>query len=369
MNILFLDQFSDLGGAQRCLLDLLPAVRERGWQAHLAAPGTGALRDRALALGAAFHQIHSGPYQSGGKSGQDLLRFAKELPVLAREIGRLIRDANPDLVYVNGPRLLPAASLAVRSALPLIFHCHSLLRQKYAAALAGLSLQFSNATVIASCRFVAEPLRLYASRFHVVYNGVAAEPAPVSGGRGSRLRIGVLGRIGPEKGQLEFVQAVRLLDRNHQFVICGAPLFSEPAAANYYERVRECAAELPVEFLGWRDDASAVLAGLDLLVVPSAPGEATTRVILEAYAAGVPVLASRSGGIPEVLTDGETGCLVPPLDPARLAARIRDLILNPAALRRIAQSGHLAWREQFTLEQYQSRVLSILESVGRKARA
>ena len=68
MNILFLDQFSDLGGAQRCLLDLLPAVRDHGWSAHVAAPGNGALRKQALALGASYEEISSGPYESGRKS-------------------------------------------------------------------------------------------------------------------------------------------------------------------------------------------------------------------------------------------------------------------------------------------------------------
>src|SRR5713226_7859843 len=108
MNILFLDQFSDLGGAQRCLLDLLPAVRERGWRAHVAAPGDGCLRSRSVALGAEFHSIRCGPFESGRKSTRDLVRFARELPGLAREIRRI----GAEIVYVNGPRLLPAASFS-----------------------------------------------------------------------------------------------------------------------------------------------------------------------------------------------------------------------------------------------------------------
>src|SRR2546422_208020 len=122
MNILFLDQFSDLGGAQRCLLDLLPAVAERGWRAHVAAPGDGDLRARAVVLGAEFHSINCGPYASGRKSVSDLARFAAELPRLAREIARLSADTEATMVYVNGPRLLPAASFVSR---PLVFHCHS----------------------------------------------------------------------------------------------------------------------------------------------------------------------------------------------------------------------------------------------------
>src|SRR5437879_2331964 len=128
-----------------------------------------------------------------------------------------------------------------------------------------------------------------------------------------------------------------MLPRNCRFIICGAPLFSDAAAARYFERVREAAAGLPFEFSGWCDDVGAALSQLDLLVVPSAPGEATTRVILESYAAGVPVVASSSGGIPEIVSDGETGFLVPPGNPTRLAAKIREALADPAALRGIAE--------------------------------
>ncbi len=229
--------------------------------------------------------------------------------------------------------------------------------------LAGISLASATATVIASCRFVAEPLRPYINST-VIYNGVDccdADPRPA---RPFTHRIGVLGRISPEKGQLDFLKAARLLPPDYQFVICGAPLFSNASALSYFERVRDQAAGLPVEFLGWHDDVTTVLSTLDLLVVPSAPGEATTRVILEAFAAGVPVVASNSGGIPEIVSDGETGFLAPPSDPHKLAARILDAMTNPPALRRVTENAQRAASERYTLAQYQGRVMSILEKVG-----
>ena len=173
MNILFLDQFSDLGGAQQCLLDLVPAAQGRGWGAHIAAPGAGALRDRALAIGASYRQIRSGPYESGGKSIGDMFHFAAETPVLAREIARLASECDARLIYVNGPRLLPAAALAAGHT-PLVFHCHNYLGQRYASALAGISAAWSRATVIGCCRFVLQPLIPYLPRgqVHVAYNGV-----------------------------------------------------------------------------------------------------------------------------------------------------------------------------------------------------
>jgi glycosyltransferase involved in cell wall biosynthesis len=142
-----------------------------------------------------------------------------------------------------------------------------------------------------------------------------------------------------------------------------------PSALSYFEQVREEAAGLLVEFLGWRDDINTILSDLDLLVVPSTAIEATTRVILEAFAAGVPVLASNSGGIPEIVSDGETGFLTPPSDPAKLAGRIRDAMTNPALLHRVAENARRAVREHYTLEQYQGRVMSVLERLGKVGQA
>ena len=371
MNILFLDQFSDLGGAQRCLIDLLPAVRARGWRIHVAAPGAGPLKDYVEN----YHQIGSGPYASGAKTARDLFHFAQELPKLTRQISDLAKECSASIVYVNGPRLLPAAAMA---RFPLVFHCHSHARHRYAAALAGISLATAHATVIASCDYVAEPLRVYLppNRITVVYNGVASneahafatDPRLVARPSGSGPRIGIIGRIAYEKGQLEFVQTARLLPANYTFVICGTPLFSNPAAIEYSEQVRKAATGLPVEFLGWRDDVNSVLSDLDLLVVPSAPGEATTRVILEAFAAGVPVVATLSGGIPEIISDRETGYLVPAADPKKLAAKIREALEDEDRLARIACKALRVWRERYTLAQYQSRILNILEKVGASAR-
>src|SRR5580658_10813617 len=102
MNILCLDQFGELGGAQRCLLDEIPAMTGRGWTVHLAAPG-GQLAGRAATLGATVDPIRCGPYSSGKKTLADMARFAVEAPRLAREIRGLLRRYHADLIYVNGP--------------------------------------------------------------------------------------------------------------------------------------------------------------------------------------------------------------------------------------------------------------------------
>jgi glycosyltransferase involved in cell wall biosynthesis len=230
--------------------------------------------------------------------------------------------------------------------------------------LAGRSLQLSRARVIACCRYVARPLWRYIDpgRMHVIYNGVA-EAIGARPGLGDGARIGMIGRVSPEKGQVEFLQAARLLAHKHnhcQFVICGAPLFSDREAERYADQVREIARGLPVEFSGWQEDIRATLASLSVLVVPSLREPGAPRVILEAFAARVPVVAFVSGGIPEIVINGKSGFLVEPPTAEALAARLETLIVAPDELRRVADRAYETWKEKFTLDRYQREVLGVI---------
>ena len=361
MNILCLDQFGELGGAQRCLLDLLPAFTARGYGVHLAAP-PGELLERARLHGTA-DPIQCGPYTSGRKTAGDMLRFARQMPRLAEEIRALSRRHHADLIYVNGPRLLPAVARARDQGAPVLFHSHSLLSGA-ALRLAGRAIARTRATVVASSRFVAAPLLPYARNIRIVYNGVRRiQPAGRQGA--AEFRIGVIGRIAPEKGQADFLHAARILSLPQcRFVICGAPLFSNRKAVEYRAGLDPLAAGLPVEFCGWREDVESILATLDLLVVPSTGVDATPRVILEAFAAGVPVVAFRSGGIPEIIEHGVTGWLVDERSPAALAAAMRALISEPKLLCDIAAAARAKALGSFSLERYQNQILEAIAIGG-----
>jgi glycosyltransferase involved in cell wall biosynthesis len=295
MTPLFLDQFSEPGGAQQCLLDLLPAMPP----SLVAMPGDGAMFHRVRALGHQTARIACGPYRSGAKTAADRARFLLEALRLARQIRMLARDR--DLVYLNGPRLLPAAALAgIRAS--VVFHSHSWIPPGATRTLCGWALRRLSARVIASCCYVAEPWRPYAREIAVIYNGVAGPEHPLPP-RGDPFTVGCIGRIAPEKGQREFVEAARLIHRERpdtRFAIFGATMF---APKTYESEVRAAASGLPIEFRGWVENVYDALAEIDVLLVPSAPHEATTRVILEAATAGVPVVAFASGGIPEVLPE------------------------------------------------------------------
>lgn len=361
MRLLILDQFSDPGGAQQCLLEFLPEVRERGGHALVGLPGEGAVIERVRQLGFETARIACGPYRSGRKSLSDVARFLWQRPRLAAQIRRMAGRMSPTLIYINGPRIVPAAP----SGWPVVFHAHSYIAPGRVRNLIGSALRRTAARVIANCEFVADVWRPYVpvERIAVVYNGVPAfEGAPaVPGGPGRRgPTVACIGRIAPEKGQLEFVAAASEIHRalpNTRFEIVGAPLFSDP---QYDRAVRSAAAGLPVDFRGWVPEVNRALAGIDLLLVPSAAHEATTRVILEAYAAGVPVIAFRSGGIPEVVEEAVTGYLA--ATAAEMASLAIDLLRSPARRAEMSDAARECWRRRFTLQRYRRELWCALEA-------
>ncbi len=359
MRILFLDQFANIGGGQRSLLELLPLVKRRGWKARVAAPAGGALSDRVRDGGFDADIVPCGSYSPGRKTVADLGRYLREARPAVKAIAALAASHHADLLYVNGPRLLPAAAWVARAeSIPLLFHCHHRIVQPWAVRLAGHALRWSRASMIACCRFAGEPLVGSARRSRVIYNGV---PAP-SWMRRARdplkpWNIGVVGRVEPEKGQMELVAAARILSReldDCRFVVAGAPLFSGPA---YFDRVKKAARDLPFEFMGWLNDVGAVFSKLDLLVVPSSDIDSTPRVVIEAFAGGVPVVAFPAGGIPEILEDGRTGFLAARASPAALADRIRSVLkMGLQPVREVTWQARAAWRERYTLERFQEEV-------------
>jgi glycosyltransferase involved in cell wall biosynthesis len=277
----------------------------------------------------------------------------------------MAQRVDADVVYLNGPRLLPATALAGVGC-PALFHSHSYLAPGAVRRLAGIALRRLDAILVAQCEFVAVPWRPYVrpERVSVIYNGVAGPSHALERAHAGAPRVGCIGRIAPEKGQREFVAAAKQI---HQalpkcaFAIYGAPLFADADAARYATQMRADAEGLPLEFAGWVDDPYACLAQLDLLLVPSSGQEATTRVILEAFAASVPVIAFPSGGIPEVIEDGVSGLLA---NTAReMAQQAIDLLTgDPCRLLSIAQAARESWARRFTLDRYHHQILRAIET-------
>jgi glycosyltransferase involved in cell wall biosynthesis len=160
---------------------------------------------------------------------------------------------------------------------------------------------------------------------------------------GNAILVGMVGRMTPGKGHKEFLRAaaelVKTSDMTYQFIVVGEASEGEES---YAANVRQLASELGVgdvvRFTGFVKDIPRILAALDILAFPSHE-ESFGLGLTEAMAMKIPVVASRSAGVPDIVVDGETGMLVPPKEYAALAAGISDLAHHPELRRRFGEAG------------------------------
>jgi glycosyltransferase involved in cell wall biosynthesis len=174
------------------------------------------------------------------------------------------------------------------------------------------------------------------------------------------LRVGILGRLAPWKGQDVFIKAfaAAFADSNERAIIIGSALFGE----DEYERtlfalVKELGLEDRVDFLGFREDVDSELGQLDVLVHASLSAEPFGQVVLQGMAAGLPVVATLGGGPSEVVTDGEDGMLYPPGNVEVLVQYLQMLAKDPSLRHRLGAAGRRT-AEQFTPERIAPTLLT-----------
>ncbi len=333
MRILAVCAVAHPGGAEIGLLRLARRLVARGHELTLATPAAGPLDEAGLPV----VRIALGGLERGA-GARALASFAR--------VRRLARDF--DLVYLNGTvsgRLLPA--LAGR---PTVLHVHDIVdRVPRFWSLAGAVLADSGA--------VAERLRPRIDA-HVVYCPVELDvpdmppPWPPSRNGGGPV-VGFVGRIEPRKGPLDLVRAAAAIHAGapgSRIVLVGDdPYDSAPAYA------AEVRAGEGVEHVPWVADGAAVMRHFDVLVVPSRQ-EPFGTVLAEAMAAGTPVVATRVGGLAEVVADGVTGLLVTPGRPDELAAAVLEVLGRRAEMGAAARER----AERFGADAYADRVEAIL---------
>jgi glycosyltransferase involved in cell wall biosynthesis len=159
--------------------------------------------------------------------------------------------------------------------------------------------------------------------------------------------VGSVGRLHPQKGYDLLLQAVGFL--HTRIPTLRVLIVGEGEARPALEQQRrELGLEEVVIFAGERRDIPAMLSALDGFVSASR-WEGLSNAVLEAAAAGLPVIATRVGGTPEIVLDGETGLLVEPEDAQGLATAILQLYENPELRRRLGQAGQQRVEAAFTL--------------------
>ncbi len=336
MRILAVCAVAHPGGAEIGLLRLAKRLLARGHVLTLATPAPGPLDDAGLPV----VRLALGGLERGAGA-----RAAASFP-RARRLA-----AAHDLVYLNGTvsgRLLPG--LAGRRT---ILHVHDIVDH--------VPRFWSRAdAVLADSGAVAA--RLPGLHAHVVHCPVeldvpeTAPPWPAE--EPHRPVVGFVGRIEPRKGPLDLVRAAPLIRAampGVRIVIVGDDPYD--SAPEYAAQVR--AAE-GVEHIPWVPDGAAVMRHLDVLVAPSRQ-EPFGTVLAEAMAAGTPVVATRVGGLAEVVADGVTGRLVMPGEPAELAAAVLEVLADRERMGEAAR----AHAQQFGADAYADRVEAILLEAAR----
>ena len=162
--------------------------------------------------------------------------------------------------------------------------------------------------------------------------------------------VGVVGRLHPIKGHRYLVRGWPMVTARFpgaRLILAGPATPAQHAAIGREASLTGCSDSVIVA--GLRHDVPRLLGAMDVVVVPSL-AEGFSNVVLEAGAAGRPVVATRVGGNAEAIVDGETGLLVEPQDPIALARAILTLLEDPARRRRMGESARRRVSEMFTVE-------------------
>lgn len=294
-------------------------------------------------------------------NSRSVLAIPRAITFVVR-LGRLLRALEPEVVHANSLKAGVLGVFACRLARrPLVWYVHDRISSDYlpapAAALVRGTVRRGSSVVLANSTATMQTLRLPAQvPSFVAYPGLPASAFVVDLAPASPPVVGMVGRISPTKGQAVFLRAARQVHDTHpdvRFVVVGSALFAEQ---QYEQGLHTLAAELgiceAVRFTGQLADPAAELSTFSLLIHASPTPEPFGQVIVEAMAAGVPVVATRGGGVDEVVgDDNQCALTVPPNDAMSLAAAISDALDDPAAAAARASRAKTRAGEMFRIDQ------------------
>jgi glycosyltransferase involved in cell wall biosynthesis len=356
MRILHVQKVKGLGGSERHLLALLPALAARGLEVRMLILAEGDWRRFADPLETAGVGVASAP------AGRDLD------PRAVMAVARVIGAYGPHLVHTHLIHAAVQALLAARRRhVPAVATAHNVdprLRRPPALQVARLAGRHATRTIAISehVRSFLEELRIASpGTIRVVPYGIELEERHIRPDERARARA----TLGVADHEIVVVVAARLIPGKGQDVLLDAMV---PAMRQAPElrlliagdgparpALEAQARSLPngtVRFLGFLDDTRELIGASDVVAFPTLPtiGEGFGLTALEAMAAEVPVVSSDAGALPEVVADGETGLVIPSGSVVALADALVRLANDPAERRRMGNAGANRARERFSLE-------------------
>lgn len=363
MRVLHLQRIGGIGGSERHLLELLPALRESGVDARfLGLDDTGASPEPFYAALA----VDDVPFER--------LPCPRDLdPGLARRVRAAVRAARPDVVHthlVHADVYGLAAVARTGAALVSTKHNDDRFRAGRLRHLERLATRRASLVVCiteALARFNREVVGLPPEKLRVVHYGLDAPPAPWGPPGGPELPTGApvlvaVCRLVQQKGLDVAIEALALVREQHpdaRLVVLGeGPLREELEALARDRGVGDA-----VSLTGRVGDVAWWLRRADVVVHP-ARWEGFGLALLEAMLCAKPVVASQVSSIPEIVVDGETGLLVAPDDPPALASAVASLLADPERARAYGQAGHARALAEFSVARMTERTLRVYEEAS-----
>ncbi|MFN2582566.1 MAG: glycosyltransferase [Candidatus Dormibacteria bacterium] len=353
-RILLVCDSLEMGGAERHVVGVATALRARGHDVAVACSTAGMLADAVREDGVEVHVLGDRLVKRSSDRGyRDWLR-------------NLGARLEPDIIHAHmHASAIAAADLSKTIGVPLVVTEHSEATWRDAVAWSDIGDVYAQSTAIIT---VSEAIaqRLGAAtgvdteRIHVIRNGLnfgAVPRSALSRHLPCRNMVGVVARLLPEKGVDVFLRAAARLTQVRPrmcFVVVG----DGPERGALQELADELGIRSTVGFLGPRAEAVSTIQRLDVLCVPSR-SEGTPLVVLEAMAAGTPIVASNVGGIPEQVKHQHEALLVPPEDDEALAEQIRRVLEHRLLRLRLTRRARRRVRREFSA----ARMVNALEHV------
>ncbi len=291
-------------------------------------------------------------------------------PLVVLDMAKLFRKSRVDIVHTRNVAPFFYGLVAARLArIPVVVHSEhgrTFPERPRRAMAQRLMLRGADAAFAVSAQLRADlvrELRVECERFEVIHNGVdvaafgVGEPSPQPPGT---LRIGSVGRLVPVKNYALLLQAFARLPAS---LACSLSFVGDgPERAALAQLATELGISARVEFAGHRDDVARLLRDMDIFVLPSL-SEGLSNTLLEAMAAGLPVVASDVGGNREIVESERSGLLFRSGDVEHAAAQLLRLAENAALRRSLGQEGAARVRKEFSIEAMIRRYESLYRRV------
>ncbi len=367
VTVLFVAGADFFSGAERALLLTLRALDPRRYKPVVIVGRAGELlaQLRTAGIPAVHVPLHRTDWRHPVAWARSVLSIA-----------RVARRVRARIIHSNEiPSFQPAGRAARLLGIPAITHAR--FPDELDAAAWFLNPGFDSALFVSRYLLddaMAKAPMVFAARSEVLHDGVELSELPDEAARSAgRAALGlpsavpavaIAGQVAEIKGIWEFIAAAEqicLRSVPATFVVLGDDLKGQGRLReSVEERIRSAGLMDRFKFLGFRRDAPRLIPLFDIVAVPSHV-EPLGNATLEAMAAGRPVVASRVGGIPEMVVHGETGLLVPPKSPDALASAIESLLRDPIRRDAFGAAGRRRARDVFGLERHAARLQEVYD--------